>query len=404
MSIQQSKYRRFRILYTIFSKLKFLYVYDKYLKLIQYIFRKVFFLFNSKKSNLSVFFDYYHHYTHPDIKKRYYGKRAPLSWVDLKSSDIVHCIQSSSHRFTGKKVIIEPNDHVLVIGSSLGIKKPRETVERCKEISDFISSSTVSRVLVGDNDLIHHAKHYYLDNALKKFIVYPEFSCLVKVTASHLKNKSEKILTNRKIRFLSIASDFEKKAVDLLVEAFIESNSLGELILVCHNVSENIRSKILKTKNISLIEDIPLSNKKKDFLYRNSDVYINTTHIDGGAVAVNALEYGLPIITATYHRGKSYIKNDNGILLSEPMKYYDPSNYGIDWNGINDYLSQVDHLKKKGGYDKYKKQLINSLKHYEEQPNNILSHGIKSLELAQINSLEKSNKTLRDIYLQVSLE
>ena len=44
------------------------------------------------------------------------------------------------------------------------------------------------------------------------------------------------------------------------------------------------------------------------------------------------------------------------------------------------------------------------LKYYEEQPNNILSHGIKSLELAKINSLEKSNQVLRNLYNQVASE
>ena len=272
-----------------------------------------------------------------------------------------------------------------------------------KEISDYISSSAVSRVLIGNGELINHAKHYYLDSAIKKFVIYPMFACTPKVTESELKFKNEN-LSNRKVRFLSIASDFQKKAVELLIEAFIESNSLGELTLVCHNVPDDLKKKFLKNHNIILIEDLLLSDKKKDFLYRNSDIYINTTHIDSGAVVINALEFGLPIITNTYHQGKSYIINNNGISLSEPMRYYDPKNYGINWNSTEEYLRQVDLIKKNGGYFDFQRQLINSLKYYEEQPNNILSHGLKSLELAKINSLEKSNQVLRNLYNQVASE
>jgi hypothetical protein len=403
MSIQEGLHSS--IFYRICSKLKIIYIYDTYLKTIQFFYRKLFFLFNSqKKISSEVFFDYYNHYTHPDIKKRYYGSRAPISWSNLNSSKVVHCIQSSSKRFSGKKVIVEPNDHVLVIGGSLGIYKPSETVRRSKEISDFISSPAISRVLIGNNDLIHHARYYYSDNALKKFIIYPEFSCIPKVSEFFLREKSKKLSFDKKIRFLSIASNFRKKAVDLLIEAFLESKSLGELTLVCHDIPESLRVKILKTNNINLIEDIPLSQKKKDYLYRNSDVYINTAYIDGGAVAVNALEYGLPIITHTYHRGKSYITNKNGILLSEPMKYYDPKSYGIDWDSINEYLEQVEILKKNGGFVKVQKQLIESIKYYESQPDKILIQGIRSLNLAKKNSLEKSNQMLREIYMNVSNE
>lgn len=403
MSIQEGLHSS--ILYRICSKLKIIYIYDTYLKTIQFFYRKLSLLFNSqKKISSQVFFDYYNHYTHPDIKKRYYGSRAPISWSNLNSSKVVHCIQSSSKRFSGKKVIVEPNDHVLVIGGSLGIYKPSETVRRSKEISDFISSPAISRVLIGNNDLIHHARYYYSDNALKKFIIYPEFSCIPKVSEFFLREKSKKFSFGKKIRFLSIASNFRKKAVDLLIEAFIESKSLGELTLVCHDIPESLRVKILKTNNINLIEDIPLSQNKKDYLYRNSDAYINTTYIDGGAVAVNALEYGLPIITHTYHRGASYIKNKNGVLLSEPMKYYDPKSYGINWNSIPEFLDQVDLLIKKGGYVDVQKQLINALKYYENEPNNILNEGLKSLELAKQNSLEKSNSVLRNLYKQVASE
>lgn len=399
MSIQEGIYSG--LIYKIFAKLKIINIYDGFLTIYQFFYRK--FLL-SKSNNSKVFFIYYTHFTHPDIKKRFYGKKAPLSWSTLRSSEVVHCIQFSSPEFSEKKVIIEPNDHVLVIGKSIGINQPLELVSRSNEISDYIASNKVSRVLIGNNELINHAQYYFSSSAFKKFFIYPEFSCVPKISEFHLNKKNKLLLSKRNIKFLSIASNFRKKSVELLIDAFIESKLKSELTLVCHNVPDNYKKKISQSKNINLIQDIPLSIQKKDFLYKNSDIYINTTCIDGGAVAVNALEYGLPIITHTYHRGKSYIENKNGILISEPMKYYDPLNFGINWNSILDYLEQVDKLKRNGGYNNSQQQLINALKYYEHQPSNILSEGLRSLELAKKNSLEKSNQVLRNLYKQVTSE
>ena len=400
MSIQQSIYTG--ILYRLCNRLKLIKLYDNYLILIQFLLRKIIFLFFPNKNNLNIFFEYYKHYTHPVIKIRYYGKNAPLSWVTLKSSSIVHVIDFNL-QILDKKIIFEPNDCCQKLGIFLNITQPCEFVSRRKEISDYICTSTISRILVGDNDVINHAKYYFSDLATKKFFIYPEMSCMPAVTKDFLEVKYNQLF-GRKIKFLSIASDFRKKAVELLLEAFMESQGTAELILVCHNVPDNFKRKILKNKNIFLIEDLPLSNKKRDQLYRNSDVYINTTYIDGGSVAVNALEYGLPIITHTYHRGKSYIANRNGVLLSEPMKYYDPKSYGIHWNSIDGYLEQVFLLKNKGGYESAQKQLIDSIMYYQQNPKKVLIEGLNSLELAKKNSLDKANRILTNLYKQVAFE
>ena len=403
MSIQKSLYSG--LLYRILVKFKLVKLYDNLILFpYQFVLRKINSLIFSKNNETKVFFEYYNHYTHPNIRKRYYSKRAPLIWNNLRSSEVVHCIQFPKSSYLGKKVIIEPDDHCLVIGVCLGIYKPMELVSRCQEINDFIVSSNVSRVLLGNNELVNHAKYYFSRNALKKFSFYPEISCVPKVNKIFIKEKYKYLSSNYKVKYLSIASSFRYKAVDILIKSFMQSQCSGELTLVCHDVPDDFKRKIFKQKNIILIEDLPLKVEKKKQLYLNADVYVNTTNIDGGPVAVNALEYGLPIITNTYHRGKSFINNNNGILLSEPMRYYDPSGFGIKWNSIEGYLEQVDLLKKKGGYDDIVKQFINAFKFYEDNLNNILQHRLNSIDLAHNNSLIKSNQILRELYKKVALE
>jgi hypothetical protein len=393
MSIQENLSSK--ILFKIFSISKIFAITSYFSKKFQYLSRSILYLFYLKINNLNVFFPYYNYYTHPDIKKRYYGKNAPLKWTNLKSSKVVHCIQAAKEEYLNKKIIIEPSDHCLTIGASLGIYEPCELVSRCDEIGEFILSK-IFKVIIGRNDLINHAKYYFSKNVIKKFFVYPEFACEPKVDYSYLKYKNKNL--KRKIKFLSIASNFKYKAVDLLIEAFLESKCSAELILVCNSIPDNIRKKIFKNNNIFLIESLLLSDFKKDKLYKSADIYINTTYIDGGFVAPKALEYGLPIITHTYHRGKSFIENNNGILLSEPIKYYDPKRYGICWNSMEGYLDQVNILKKKGGYEKVQKQLISAIKYFVQRPDQILNQGLNSLELAKKNNLNKSNQILRKLY------
>ena len=86
------------------------------------------------------------------------------------------------------------------------------------------------------------------------------------------------------------------------------------------------------------------------------------------------------------------------------MKYYNPESYGIHWNSIEGYLEKVYLLKAKGGYDDVKQQLINAFKHYEQEPLNVFDEGIKSLEIAKRDNLERSNQILRDLYKEVAEE
>lgn len=389
----------------VLRKLKVFIIYDYYLFLFQFLERKIISLIGLNKKSVKVFFPYYSQLTHPEFLIRFY-KNAPQHYFNLKPSQIVHSIQyaNSGLNYLKKKNIIEPHDNILTIGGSLGFFEPREVVKHCKDISDYISSSKVSKILLGDNELVNHAKFYFSEDALKKIVIYPEMACIPVATKNSLIKKNEKLIISDKIKYLSIASSYKIKGVELLLKAFDESQIKGNLTLVCYDIPDDIEKKILKNNNISLIKNTLLTEKMKHQLYLDADVYINTTYIDGFFVASRALHYGLPIISNEYHRGKLLVKNNNGILLNEPMKYYEPKRYGVDWNNFEEYLEQVNLLIMKGGYDSFIQQLINAFKYYEFNPANILKDGIKSLELAEENSLTKSNEALKEIYKSVAAE
>jgi hypothetical protein len=191
MSIQLSLSSFF--VYKILRKTKVMNLYDYYLFLLQFLVREIISLIGLNKKSEKVFFPYYSTYTHPWILERNYGKKAPQYFFNLKSSSIIHCISypNPNTNYLGKKIIIEPNDHCLTIGGALGILKASETVSNCKSISDYICSHKVSRILLGDNELINQAKFYFSKDALKKFMIYPEMACSLAITKLTLNEKKK---------------------------------------------------------------------------------------------------------------------------------------------------------------------------------------------------------------------
>ena len=73
--------------------------------------------------------------------------------------------------------------------------------------------------------------------------------------------------------FLFLASDFVNKAVDLLLDAWIEvtERKKSKLILACPNVPEVWRKKA-EGENVSIIDKAPLEEQEKMELHRKADV------------------------------------------------------------------------------------------------------------------------------------
>jgi hypothetical protein len=334
--------------------------------------------------------------THPYIKDRMYGANAPLKWGNFNSASVAHYLQFPQR--IDSKYLVEPNDHILTLGVFFGAKMPSEILKRVDDIKDLIASSNFKGILIGDDGLESQYKHYFGNSSLEKLYKFEQMRCLPKVDAAALKNKTQ----NRGVNFLFLASDYRIKAVDLLITAWSSIKELNgsKLIIACHNIPEYSLAKIEKIPSITLIKSVPLNKKMKADLLRRSDVTFCLTHADAFANAFEGLEYGHPIIASSYHRSQYITKNENGLVIDFPNEFYRPGEYGVRYDSIAEYLDLVTLDQKNGKYELSTLRLAQAIEGYINDSNLLLNHSLRSLELAQAQSVSKSNETLMKIYKQ----
>jgi hypothetical protein len=112
------------------------------------------------------------------------------------------------------------------------------------------------------------------------------------------------------------------------------------------------------------------------------------------------LQYGHAVITSQFHRSQYLISNNNGFEIQYPNYYYKLGEYGIRYDGINDFLKIVEDDMTKGRYDDAVSELTNVIQKYIDCPELRLQHSRSSLDLAWRESVWASNKKLTEIYLQ----
>lgn len=140
---------------------------------------------------------------------------------------------------------------------------------------------------------------------------------------------------NRKIRILFMGSinnpqDFYTKGGLEAIEAFERIQELYdcELIIRC-KVPNEIRNRISSNTKIVLLEN-EISKEKLEDLYVNSDIFLFPGHMYALMVILEAMSYGLPILTLDTYAVKDYIvDNHNGFIInkSDKIKSYNSQAY-----------------------------------------------------------------------------
>ena len=388
MSIQLAKSSK--ILHKIQEKLKINRILNFLLTRVQKIYRSI---------NYSMPKVYYYPITldtHPYIKDRMYGLNAPLKWSNSKTAAIAHYLQFPES--THIKYLVEPNDQILTLGVFFGAKTPSQILKKVDDIQELIASRNFKGILIGDDALHDQYLYYFGNSSIEKLYKFEQMRCLPKIKASSLHSKKRA----EGINFLFLASDYRIKAVDILIDAWLSITHLNgsKLTIGCHNMPEYLATKLEKIPSITLIKNAPLNKKIKDDLLRKSDVTFCLTHAVAFANAFEGLEYGHAIIVSSYHRSKYITKNQNGIVIDFPNEFYRPGEYGVRYDSINEYLDFVAHDQKNGLYDQSTLHLAQAIESYINDSSLLLNHSLKSLELAHIESVTKSNETLMKIYKQ----
>lgn len=345
---------------------------------------------------LMVYFRYQHLSldTHPWFD-RYY-RIPPVNYCNFKKARCYHWI-SSPDILNEKPFIVEPNDHPLSIVGALS-PVPIEPVDVIKNMDKAVElvylNPQCKKILVestGQWELFAR----YCPEVLNKCEI-------VRLGTIPQKLNLDNTSALDRINFLCLASDFTKKGVDILLDAWFEfpDKLKHQLTLVCPSIPQKYEAKI-RGGNITLILKAPLSQTEKDELYRKAHVAIGPLHVDGGSNLMEAMEYGLPIITMRSQRSKDQVMKKNGIVVNVPFYFYDEG-YGIKWRTWNDFFRLLKDAKANGDFDVTKKELIKAFTFFSENPEQINEMGKRSYELAKDEySFKKRNKELLRIYQEI---
>ncbi|MDA8905247.1 hypothetical protein N9I58_02150 [Candidatus Thioglobus sp.] len=369
------------------EKIWFVWLFDIYSQFIQWIFR--FF-----KSDSDIFYPYKTSYTHPYYCKQFYGKKSPFIWSNYKAAKILWFIQypPKGLDLNNKSIIIEPNDHILTIATYFGASSPKECIEKIPKVAELISSDNIKAIFLADNEVRDQFISYFGYKNIDKVYMVPLMRCNPKLSLNDLN-----FVKNDKTVFICLISDYKIKALKLLLDAWSRLDRKSKLILVCHNLPKDIMSILGKDQSIKLIPKKRLRGALRDRLFKESSVSIALTHIDGGTNAFEGIDYGHAIITNDNHRASSLVSNDNGYIVPLKNKYYEEGRYGIEWDSFDEYLKIVEDDYLNGKYEESINILAKYMQELIDNPSILLSMRRNSIELANINSYENCNITIRNM-------
>ncbi len=328
--------------------------------------------------------------------ERYYST-PPVNYCNFMKAQCYHWILRPDV-INEIPFIIEPNDHPLSVVGALPVVpiEPADVLKhKDRAIEMVYNIPECRRIVVESTGQMELFKRYCPDVIDKCEIVrlgtIPQ--------KSNFENAPDAI---SKIQFLCLASDFSNKGVDLLLEAWFEfpGRKKHQLTLACPSVPEEYKKKA-DCENVRLILKAPLSVKEKDVLYSGAHVAIAPLHVDGGANTMEAMEYGLPVITMRSQRSHDQVMNNNGMVIEVPFYFYDEG-YGVKWPTWSEFFRLLGVAKSRGDFDKTKEGFIKAFTFFADNPDQIIDMGERSHDLAKNEfSLTTRNAQLCKIYQDI---
>lgn len=327
-------------------------------------------------------------HTHPFFS-RYYNY-PPLSYCNVFRPELCHWVNSMPKWMSHVDYVIEPNDHPLAATAK---SEPCDVLNGIEKAVEVYSNERCKKILVEGEGQLDMFKRYLPELVTKK-------TKIVRLGAiPQLVDFDQKMKSVETPIFLCLASDYKKKAIDILIQAWREfsQKSKCQLILACPNVPIEI-ANTFDTENIRLIRKAPLSEDDKKELLSIAHVMVAPLHVDGGSNIIEAFEYGLPVITMRSQR--SFIRGGNGWEVDTPFYFYDEG-YGKEWPTWNRFWQLMDAAKSEKMFDVTVQGFVNVFEDIANTPSRLIEMGQASHKLAKEEfSLGVRNATLRQIYLE----
>lgn len=340
-----------------------------------------------------VYFPYKTDFTHPAFSEL--KSSMPIKYSNKKEAKLLHLVMGGTKKDLEQKHILEIIDHAFSIIAPFDVfpREPIEYFNRQKKIKELYLSNNLLKIIFISKGQRELFRNYFPQKViLDKSVVIP----------LPWKDNIEtgKKVMSKTINFLFIASNFQSKGVEIVLNAWekfkSKDNKNCKLTLVSHDIPKYVEENL--QENIKLIKKAPLLTNLKNRLYKNSDVVLALTLTDG-VTAIEATSYGKPIITFRTQHSNDFIDNDNGIQIDVPINIYDVDKYGIVWKTKREFKEIVNEYIKNGSFKIATDELVNTFDKYssdeiflEQQTRNAVEKYYKDY------TVENRNQKLLEIY------
>lgn len=380
MSIQDATSKKF------FSKL------ENILLVTRQVFSRFF-----AKNKIKVFFRYYTNKTHPSFKRFY--EHPPVPWSNGINYDLAHWINYPAWK-NDSSYIVEINDHPLsaVSYKTRGLHEPFQILNHITDAYDVYADKNCVKIAMSDNGFEscrNLFEYYFSDGFSHKFTRINSPGCMPKVKDTDFNN-------DIKLGIACLASDYELKGVDLVIEAWqsIQNHQGWKLYIACPNIPEEALNGIKLDRSIIVINKAPLSDAEKYEILFKCSITLAPMHVHGGANIIEGMEYGHAIIHFQTHFD---VFDDVGEKIYVPYHFYVPSSYGVDWKTFSEFRDILRQDKKRGGFANTTQALANAISKNIHDLNGLIQLRKKVLKHAYGEySLGARNLTLNRLYKSIN--
>jgi hypothetical protein len=327
--------------------------------------------------------------THPVFDR--FLTAPPVPWSNYHRADMAHWINYPAI-VTKIPFLLECNDHPLsaVSYSKRGLHEPVEILERLDQAA-AVYALPQCRFIAIPCDGYRYLFEYYFGSVFNNKLVQLHIpGCLAEDI--HLTQDAA-------ASFVCLASDYELKGVDLLIEAWfsIENKRNAKLVIACPNVPEDVVRRA--GSQIKFILKGPLGNEEKQVLLSDSNVSINCMHVHGGGNVLEGMEHGHAVI---YFQTHSTFFREIGVEIPVPYYFYLPSHYGIHWKTFAEFKNILREDKSMLVFNHTIEQLASAMKRYIDHPNLLYIDRRNVFNVAKgAASLDARNAKLRQIYEEI---
>jgi len=310
-----------------------------------------------------------------------------INFRETDSVDLLHCANSVS--VNNKPWIVSYEDFSSMISAdNLGALDFIKLII----IKKFLGSK-YCKFLVPWSEYSKRTTEQYIKNQTirKKIkVVYPGVSLKKNTILGRLDKKPSNI------KFLFIGNDYRRKGLPELLRAFnfLRLQYPGITLTIVGKIPDDFARKY-KKGNMRFLGSLSRHNVAKEILKHH--IFVLPTRTDSfGYSVLEAMSFGLPVITSNHSALPEMVKNGkNGLLLNTEFKPF--------------AVPSLEQYKKNSGYNmcseaigkSIESELIKNMKVFIENTALIKRMGKKSLDISRDKfSYDKRNKLMGELYFR----